>query len=220
MHVHIVFPCYERPEVATMVALIRETHDLSANQIGWTLTPEYGIYPTALACNHGVAIALADEKMTHVLIWGADNYPIENGAIRKLLDTKFDVVGSVIACKNEPIRFGFQPLDNDVKGETASMVRVNDCVEVKRVGSGFMLISRAALEAVSKSAPAFKSNYPGDARPLLQIFRDEIHPATGEWTPEDYYFCDRARTAGFKIWMNVTTGHGHIGKKDYRGRIA
>jgi hypothetical protein len=225
-HVRILMPCYERPELATMMALLAETHDLRDHNIEWSIDVKHGIYPTALACNHGAFHALANTPstwsspaatktpITHVLIWGADNYPIDRGAIRALLAIEKDIVGSTIACKSDTPKLGFQPLDEPPKTVPGAM-------QVKRCGSGFMLVTQRALSEVAE-APGVKwfiSHYPQDERRALrEVFKDDVHPETSEWTPEDYYFCDLATKAGFEIWMQTTTRHGHIGKKDFRVR--
>lgn len=219
-HVRILMPCYERPELATMLALLAETHDLRDHGIAWSIDVKHGIYPTALACNHGVHHALlgtrtswtspdAPKDVTHVLIWGADNYPRSTGAIRKLLSANRDVVGSTIRCKGDTVRLGFQPLD------TLSPIE-GDFMRVRRCGSGFMLLTRSILERAAAARPSFVSHYPGDeGRPLAEVFRDDIHPVTGEWTPEDYFFCDLVTSLGGEVWMETATKHGHIGKKDF-----
>lgn len=211
MHVRIILPCYERPELAMMMALLAETQDLSANGIHWSIDAALGVHPVALACNYGVRAALED-KCTHVLIWGADNHPSKPGAVRNLLEKKKDVVGSAIVKRNGSGQFCFVPLEMG-EHEFALVVEDGGLAEVRRCGSGFMLIDTRVFGKLD--AP----RCPGrDGRDVGLYFRDG-YDREGI-VSEDYAFCDLVRAAGMKVWMDVYTQHVHIGVKAYSGRLA
>jgi hypothetical protein len=76
--------------------------------------------------------------------------------------------------------------------------------EVDLAGTGFMLISRNALETVAATAPSYQGM---DGR-VPAIFMTPIYNDGLE--SEDYHFCRIAREAGFKIMMDPSVRLGHI----------
>ncbi len=79
---------------------------------------------------------------------------------------------------------------------TTTMVNPKDLkaklTEVEAVGTGFLLID-------------------------LKVFKDLEAPwfFWGEGTGEDYWFCDKARKAGHKIWADLTVPIKHVGDYQY-----
>ena len=51
-----------------------------------------------------------------------------------------------------------------------------------------------------------------------RIFATAAHAAVGQkrkYTGEDYLFCDRAREAGFEVWVDVEISLPHVGVEKF-----
>lgn len=91
-------------------------------------------------------------------------------------------------------------------------------------GTGFMLISRKAIEKMIEAYP--ETRYRGiDAYPTgLQEPRDAfalfdcvIDADTGIYMSEDFTFCQRWRRLGEEIWLDLHSELTHTGPSDYKG---
>lgn len=82
-------------------------------------------------------------------------------------------------------------------------------IEVDYAGTGFMLISRTAIEEVASTVP----NWEGANGLVPALFMTPIH--NGGLESEDYHFCRIAREAGFKIIMDPSVRLGHWGQARY-----
>ena len=91
-----------------------------------------------------------------------------------------------------PIVSNITPLDGDIVDLDAEPL-----IEVLRGGGSAMLLSRYVLESIE--SPVFAYDFDADG------------VAMGD---EDYYFCAKAREAGFKIWAAYSHPCGHIKEVD------
>lgn len=97
------------------------------------------------------------------------------------------------------------------------------CIQVERVGTGFLKIARSALERMIVAHPEWKRAGHaglGDAvqAQYYQFFR--FDPDDVSEMGEDYVFCDRHRALGGTIWINPDIELGHVGTKVYSGAIS
>lgn len=97
------------------------------------------------------------------------------------------------------------------------LLRIEDCprepFEVDYAGTGFMRISRRALETIAAEVP----NWEGANGRVPALFMTPIHNDGLE--SEDYFFCRIAREAGFKIIADPSIKLGHWGMTRY-GHVA
>lgn len=85
-------------------------------------------------------------------------------------------------------------------------MREGALVEVAGAGTGFMLIKREVLEKVER--PRFMFPW------RKQYVAGEPEPVWG-YGGEDYYFCRKARNAGFKVFVDFSLRLGHVGSHVY-----
>lgn len=92
----------------------------------------------------------------------------------------------------------------------------DDLFPVKWGATGFMATHRRVFEKLSKSLPLLHKST-GD-RAFYPFYQTMIVEYAGEkiLLSEDYAFCERARQAGFGVWMNPGVRLGHIGQYPYR----
>ena len=82
-------------------------------------------------------------------------------------------------------------------------------IEVEAVGTGFMKISRSALERIRAARPDLeRADYT-----RFFWFNDQDGG-------EDYEFCALARSVGLSIWADPTIDLKHVGDKEYTGKFA
>ena len=82
----------------------------------------------------------------------------------------------------------------------------NDPIEVDYAGTGFMMIKRGVIETLVKSSESYVG--PMGVTPALYMTPVE----DGIFLSEDYFFCKRARGAGFKITADPTVRLIHWGQ--------
>lgn len=93
------------------------------------------------------------------------------------------------------------------------LLRIEDCpkepFEVDYAGTGFFCIKREVLEAVAKTCEVAD----GANGPYAAMFMDPIY--NGAQESEDFFFCRKAREAGFKIIGDPSIKLGHWGLARY-----
>lgn len=90
-------------------------------------------------------------------------------------------------------------------------------------GTGFLMIKRAAMQAVVDAHPELRARM-GDmadaaAPQATMIFDTMIEPETGQYLSEDYAFCRRWRDLGGEIWADMEARLTHVGHAAYTGSL-
>jgi len=169
----------------------------------------------------------------YVLFMDDDMVPAPQ-ALNVLLGRKVDVIGAVCTVRQDPplpnVRYFNQ---NEFVFQTADIDRPG-LWEVGAVGTGFMLISKKALDAVGEYtlSQQYSRKYLGmspeiaDAREKRERaryandgnafwFEFLKHPLGDGEYGEDISFCFKARECGFTIYADSTEDVGHIGNYAY-----
>lgn len=83
-------------------------------------------------------------------------------------------------------------------------------LEMRHVATGFFACNRRVIEALVDTLPLCNSNTSWAFWPLFG-FGWEPDPEAGGTNnlSEDYYFCNRARELGFKVWLDMSIAIGH-----------
>lgn len=191
---------------------------------------------------------LNDSSFTHLLFIDAD-ITWHPSTIEKLVNADVDVVGAIYPKKSYkwknlskilPELMKCKTIDDNVEsfikanlleyvvnyGEGNSGQIVNNLIEVKYIGTGFMLIKREVLEKMCKKFPECK--YDDDIgiltkdenEHLYSLFDCEISVESdgkSRYLSEDYLFCKRWLDMGGKIYAEVTSILTHSGTHNFRG---
>lgn len=131
-------------------------------------------------------------KATHLLFLDSDMvFPLNT--LTKLLGHNKDIVGAVYSQRAAP----FHPMGMTEEGEHIHVT--SGLRRMKIIPTGCMLIRTSVFEKLAK--PWFNTVSEGD-----------------KLMGEDYYFCQRARAAGFEVWCDgeLSLAVGHIGQKIYK----
>ncbi len=111
--------------------------------------------------------------------------------------------------------------------ENITQFKVDEPVEVKEGGTGFMMIKRSAFEAWDKAYP--ERSYKPDhvrtksfdgSREIMAYFDCVIDPESKRYLSEDYMFCQHSRAIGLKVWMLPWIKLKHAGTYIFGGSLA
>ncbi len=117
--------------------------------------------------------------------------------------------------------FALDPLDPQAN------FRVDEMLELTRVGTGLMVIRRDVIETLCARHPELRYTADGLDREsglasdhLHALFQPMIDPDSGHLMSDDYAFCRRARDAGFRIWLAPWMRTTHTGPARFAGSLA
>jgi hypothetical protein len=115
----------------------------------------------------------------------------------------------------------FNPVDGIQK------FRVDEPVEVKEGGTGFMMIKREAFERMDRDYPErlYKPDHVrtksfDGSREIMAYFDCVIDPESKRYLSEDYMFCQYARKSGSKVWLLPWIKLKHAGTYIFGGSLA
>lgn len=125
---------------------------------------------------------------------------------------KLPVLGAAYVTKSkENPGFAIRPLNTEVMKFGTD----GEIYEVRSVSTGCMIIRREVLEKFVKDkvAPFCVHGSIG----YYPFFQHEKMVIDGIWEDisEDWYFCEKAKWLGYKVWCDTTIKLGHIGPYEY-----
>ena len=113
---------------------------------------------------------------------------------------------------------------NPVDGTTS--FRVDEPVEVKEGGTGFMLIKRTAFNLFDDKYPQqrykpdhVRTEHFDGTREITAYFDCPIDPDSKRYLSEDYMFCQWVRKAGAKVWLLPWIRLKHAGTYIFGGSL-
>ena len=106
-------------------------------------------------------------------------------------------------------------------------MRIDEPVQVKEGGTGFMLVQRPAFTKMNDAYPELlykpdhlrTKNFDG-AREIMAYFDTVIDPVSKRYLSEDYMFCQWARNAGSQVWMLPWIKLKHAGSYIFGGSLS
>lgn len=131
-------------------------------------------------------------------------------ALLNLINSPHDVIGLPVVSKtDEPGKFNviIQNVEHLQKDEQGN-------VKVDGVGTGFLKLSRRALEALWNSNQTVE--FRGKELKLICEYATNYNAFVGE----DVYLCTKLKELDFDIWVNPNSTCGHIGSKVWMGDFA
>jgi hypothetical protein len=113
------------------------------------------------------------------------------------------------------------------KGHQTS-IPIAEPVEVLEIGTGFMMVTKKAMQ---KFYDAYKDQYSykpdhvrtehfDGSREILQFFQAEIDPVSKRYLSEDYWFCQKAQAIDLKTWFCPWMKMQHVGTYIFGGSLA
>ncbi len=108
-------------------------------------------------------------------------------------------IAAGIPCARKTEKTYIVKLDEDGNGVTMNGMGL---VRAQRVATAFMMIKREVIEKLIKDNPQWNYWDNKTERTLSAIF--DFAVKDNSYVGEDYLFCDRARAAGFQVWVDPT----------------
>lgn len=110
-------------------------------------------------------------------------------------------------------------------GETDAMHQNWDkshLVKTHYAGTGFMMISRTAVDKMVKAYPETtyrRIDVAGGSQDTdyHALFDGSICPETGTYLSEDFTFCRRWREIGGEVWLDTSIDLSHTGRASFQG---
>lgn len=127
-----------------------------------------------------------------------------------LLAEEYDLVGACYNTRSTPPNVAVNlPLDQQV-----TFAKDSAPVPVPYVSSGFMAIHRRVFAKLRDTLPLCQNKSPDPFWPFYMPFVAE-HEGETIYLSEDWALCQRAREAGFGVWLDPTIRLGHVGDTLY-----
>lgn len=171
---------------------------------------------------------LAMPKATHLLFVDADIQFAPEQVLR-LLQFDADVTAAAYPLK----RYDWPLIQHlaqkgSEKLETANLhyvmelenpgTRRGDFAKARYVGTGFLMMRRAALASMVERYPELAYQGPRGA-PRSALFNCMLDAKAGQYLSEDYSFCRRWTGMGGEIWLDMKSHLGHVGQTTFEGDL-
>lgn len=214
-YVHFAIPCYGgQLTSATFVSFVSLTKKCMQKGLRFTLNTFADSLVTR-ARNNLVASMMSNPLSTHLMFIDGD-IRFNPDDIFKLLEYDFDVSGGLCPRKQLPIKY--------VLNHAPKPKKIGSCIEVRHLGTGFMLIKRNVFERLFEVMPHLKikthaeDRFPNDE--FYYALFDTALDANGYYLSEDWTFCDMVRSKlGISIWADTSMILDHFGQYTYCGNL-
>jgi hypothetical protein len=104
---------------------------------------------------------------------------------------------------------------------------INQPVEVRELGTGFMMIRRKTFEDYERAFPELhykpdhaRTEHFDGHREIMAYFDCAIEPETKRYLSEDYFFCYNVQKMGGKVWLCPWMKLSHVGSYVFGGSLA
>jgi hypothetical protein len=105
--------------------------------------------------------------------------------------------------------------------------RIDEPVEIREGGTGFMMIKRSVFEKYAEAYPELKylpdharTEHFDGSREITAFFDTIIDPESKRYLSEDYMFSHNARKIGLKVWLCPWMQLQHVGSYIFGGSLA
>lgn len=105
-------------------------------------------------------------------------------------------------------------------------IPLNEPVEVLEIGTGFMMITREAMDKFQQTYPQYmyrpdhvRTDAFDGSREIMQFFQAEIDPVSKRYLSEDYWFCQKAQQANLRTWLCPWMKMQHVGTYIFGGSL-
>jgi len=126
-----------------------------------------------------------------------------------LLERPEPVVGGALVKKTDKEGYTVKLVDKDLKWSNDGKI-----LEVDGVGTGFLKISRFALEKLWEMSEEYES----EKEKHRMVF--DIKVENGDLISEDYIMCNKWKSLGYKVWLDPTITCNHVGIKKFKGNFS
>lgn len=125
-----------------------------------------------------------------------------------------NMITDIDMIRNNLVQYNINYLDPELKIE-------NNLARVKHLATGFMMFKRNVVEKMSMAFPSTKYEdntfflKPHENKFAYALFDCGVED--GQYSSEDWMFCNRWRKMGGSIWIDVSIDLTHAGVEEYKG---
>lgn len=182
------------------------TIKIAAEQ-GVEITPMWVSFDALIQRARNDTIQLALEGGFDDLIWIDTDIEWQPDWFFKLLNCPEDVVGGTYRKKGDREEYVFRPKDG------ATINPVNGLLEVTGLGTGFVKMSRAAMQYLWDKSPMYIDQK--DNKERRMIF--DVRLVGQDLMSEDIWAFQTLVKGGFKIWLDTAMTCNHTGPYKFQG---
>lgn len=128
----------------------------------------------------------------------------------RLLERPEPIIGAALVKKGDEESYTAQILDKNLKYSKDGKL-----LDVDGIGTGFMKISKFALQKLWDMSDPYKTDEGDEQRMVCNVIVKD-----GVLISEDYVICKKWQSLGYKVWMDPTITINHIGIKKFKGDIS
>jgi hypothetical protein len=106
-------------------------------------------------------------------------------------------------------------------------IAIGDPCEVLEIGTGFMMITKPAMQKFTDSYPQYmykpdhvRTEHFDGTREIMMYFQAEVDPVSKRYLSEDYWFCQKAQQIELKTWLCPWMKMQHVGTYIFGGSLA
>ncbi len=225
MKLFIPLICYNHTcNTEYMMSIFKLLNTVKDKKINCSFYPIFFESLVSRARNAAVAHFLEDKENTHLLFIDSDII-FEPEDVLKLLKSGKEVIAGIYPkkyitwerLKNNPEaeRVDF-PVGGNVK------MTEDNFLEMDYLPTGFLLISRTAIEKIIKQHPELKyrndiDGYMSAGDNFYDLFKVGIR--NGIYESEDWGFCSLWKEAGGKVLIHPEVNVKHVGWHEYEGNL-
>jgi len=138
-------------------------------------------------------VAVARQSKADRILWIDSDMMVQGDSLLKLLEADKDIISGVAVAKQPPFSFiiARQNMENKLE-PIKSLPQKRLFNDIDGFGFGFVLIKTSVFDKIEP--------------PYFMM---------GEVIGEDYYFCQKAKAAGFDLWVDSECQLGHVGQYVY-----
>jgi hypothetical protein len=231
---YIATPARHPVEGETVDALLRLALDLPAHGIEPVFSRE-PISGLVLARNLLAGRFRKHPSATHLLFVDSDVAGFTAADVARMVASGFDVIGGPVPSRDlakhwaamvkkaiavgvpdeELHRYRSEPLMRMPAAGSPWNIR-GHAIEVEAMGTGFLLLSRGALERMIEALAEVEGGAPPvtrvEGQEVVNVF-DYCVDDEGTHIGEDYGFCFRWRALGGSVWADTRVTLAHVGRE-------
>tara|TARA_R110002072_G_scaffold152994_2_gene302676 strand:+ start:103 stop:765 length:663 start_codon:yes stop_codon:yes gene_type:complete len=201
--VMVAVPAYDGKVVCDFSVGIAEIFRL-AKQNGYELFLNYWMYDSLIHIARNSLFTTAHEQGVDELVFIDADQGFSSEAFFGALNHPVDVVGVPVRNKEDEAKFNIRP--HEAKKHKYNIKL--GLLEVEAIGTGFLRLSKAAIQILRDASPAYGDNH-------RMICNTQI--INGGLIGEDIQICDKLRAAGLKVYVDINHTCDHFGTKRWSG---
>jgi hypothetical protein len=192
----------------------------AAAKLGWAVEQEVRGGDSILVRARDVLVSRFWESGLTDMLFVDSDISFEPETFIKIMSHPVELVGGAYRGRGDRDDYAVSPLPEGINIHYPSGI-----AEVRGIATGFLRITRAAVERLIKWMPedhwySDEGTAPGlKIRHFFDFTFDPKEPPGMRLRGEDYVFCDRFRAAGGKVWADCEVKLHHEGRQIWTGHF-